>query len=172
MSGLFGKGGKEVPDFAKNTEPMPLDLDVDRVELVNSLNRPPTSSRPTPSFNRGGSSNMYNSSTRERHNVDTVNDFSDMTTTDEVKDKDITDLRKYGYMLSNKEREDNMRHRNDFNNIVKIVIICFSLIVGFAFMLLVGIIAYTSVKSGSMTETGIIGSILQFIADVMKIGLS
>jgi hypothetical protein len=50
--------------------------------------------------------------------------------------------------------------------------VVFAVAVLLCFIALIGVVAFTSIKTGTMTETGIMDSILQFIADLMRIGLS
>ncbi len=182
---LFGRGGKTNTELNLPTEPSPLDFGGDKSELRKKAGAPIPQRPMGPSGNNygGGFANgSYGSSSRtesyqsvgagQKHRADTVNDFSDMQTTDGLTDQEIRNLRMQGYNLSNMEREFDIRHKNDFNNIIKIMMIAFAVVLLIVIIVIAGVIAYTSIKSGGMTETGIINGILQFIADVMKIGLS
>ena len=95
-----------------------------------------------------------------------------MAVTDDIKDEELRRMRLEAYRLSNIEKEYDIVHKNDFNKIVKIVMVVFAVAVLLCFIALIGVVAFTSIKTGTMTETGIMNSILQFIADLMRIGLS
>ena len=147
---------------------MPLDFGGDK-----PYNNRSPSSYNTSSYDYGSTYGGSNSKPKsEKHRVDTVKEFSDMDKTDKVEDKDILRERKRGYWLSNKEREDDIRHKNDFSLIIIYVMIIFSALVGLGFVTIIAVIAFTSITQGKMTETGIVGAILNFIADLMRIGLS
>lgn len=180
MKPKFGRGGKDNVEssdtFDKYTEPAPLDMLSDRRDVITHIETSKPPKEYGPSGNRrtytGPDSSYSSRGQGDRHRADTTRDYSDMEVTDQLSDKELAALRKSGYRLSNRERANDIRHKNDFNKIVKIILICFALIVGFSFVILIGVIALTSVRTGQMTETGIINGILQFIADIMKIGLS
>lgn len=184
MSGLFGRGGN---NSDSNSEPMPLGNDGDKTDIIKTLLNKKISKISTPSNNTddgvqdfyqpprnresmGSSYQSTGSSPRARAN--TVDEFSDMKITDGLKDSDISELRKDGYKLSNLEKEFDIRHKNDFSNIIKIILVTFSVLVGICFLVIIGIITWTSYKTNSMTETGIIGNFLNFITEIIKIGLS
>ena len=173
--GLFGRGGRTaMNDFSSNeSEPASLDLTGDKARIKEEGIVPIAEEDSSSTFsNRGGMPETYQSSgPSSRPRIDTVHDFSDMQSADGVQDKDISTLRKKGYRLSNLEKEFDIRHKNDFNNIAKVILICFSIFVGFAFLVIIAVITWTSWKAGAMTETGIIGTILQFIAEMVKISL-
>jgi hypothetical protein len=171
-----------------NTEPAPLDFGGDKSEIRNKIQNP-TPARPVgPSSNYGGGgfggsigggyrpggggSTYQPGGGVQKPRVDSPKEFSDMRDADQVQDDEISRLRKDAYRLSNIEKEYDIVHKNDFNKIIKIVMIVFALVVLLCFMILIGVVAYTSIKTGTMTETGIMNGILQFIADVMRIGLS
>lgn len=191
MTGLFGKGGNRASP-PTDTEPASLDMTGDKSEIINKIQNP------TPGKQIGPSSNdleeqinkqldeankkpkkiMPNATPYQsggpfsKPKVDSVSDYADMQATDGLKDSDLASLRKDGYKLSNLEKEFQIKHANDFNNIIKKIIIGFALIVGIAFAVIIGVIAWTSYKTNTMTETGIINSFLQFVVDIIKIGLS
>lgn len=185
MSGLFGRGGASASDdvspdkkydspFSTPTEPAPLEVG------KNKPNKPSSGGGFGGGFGSGGyydsrgngSSGGSRTDGYRRHREDPEHDFSDIAAVDELTDEELKDLRKDNYKLSNEERFQDIKHKSDFNNIVKIILICFSIIVGFGFMIIIGIIAYTSVMAGHVTETGIAGSILNFIVDLIKISMS
>lgn len=189
---LFGKGGGVDPVIppSNHTEPAPLDFGGDQSEIRNKIQNP-TPSRPVgPSSNYGsngggfggslgggyrpgGGGGIYQSGGGvQKPRVDSPKEFQDMRDLDTLTDEETRQLRKEAYRLSNIEKEYDIVHKNDFNKIVKTVMIGFSLAILLAFFVIVGVVAFTSVKAGQMTETGIINGILQFIADLMRIGLS
>lgn len=187
---IFGRGGGVDPinPTPNNTEPAPLDFGGDKSDIRNSIKNPPVSRPVGPSSNYGGGGfggtlgggyrpggggGIYQPGGGvQKPRVESPKEFQDMRELDGVTDEETKNLRKEAYRLSNIEKEYDIVHKNDFNKIVKIVMIVFSLAALVCFLALIGVVMYTSVKSGSVTETGIINSILQFIADVMRIGLS
>lgn len=196
MASLFGKGGKQNIQ-APDSEPSPLNLKGDKSEVWKKIKNPLPERQNGPSSNdievRGigqvdfeltepqrfadsqdsYSQGSYKSSgTFTKAKVDSVRDYADMQTTDGLKDEDIASLRKDGYKLSNLEKEFGIKHSNDFNNIIKVILISFSMIVGIAFAFIVGVIVWTSYKTNTVTEKGIISNFLQFIVEIIKIGLS
>lgn len=183
---IFGKGGGVDP--IPNTEPAPLDFGGDKSDVRAQIKNP-TPSRPVgPSSNYGGGGfggslgggyrpggggGIYQPGGGvQKPRVDSPKEFSDMQNTNDVQDSEILQLRKEAYRLANIDKEYEILHKNDFNRIVKAVMIGFTILVILAFLIIIGVISFTSVKAGTMTETGIINSILQFIADLMRIGLS
>lgn len=193
MTDLFGKGGnKEVQ--VTDTEPSPLDLNGDKSEIKNKIQNPLPGKQIGPSSNdietQDNDESVFSvSKVRAQNNVagpdsykttgafskdktDSVKDYADMQITDGLKDEDIASLRKEGYKLSNLEKEFGIRHSNDFNNIIKNILIVFSSVVGVAFAFIIGIIVWTSYKTNTITETGIISNFLQFIVEIVKVGLS
>lgn len=187
MSGLFGKGGAS-DHFAPNTEPMPLDFGGDKSEIHEKIQNPTPDRTVGPSTNysdAGPSASLGGSFSSsddagtyqpggglQKPRVDSVKEFSDMGSIDGIKNEELRKLRLESYRLSNIDKEYEIVHKNDFNKIVKIMMISFAVLVLFGFIAILAVIGYTSVKAGAMTETGIINSILQFIADLMRIGLS
>lgn len=191
MSSLFGKGGKQNVQ-APDSEPSPLNLKGDKSEVWKKIKNPLPERQVGPSSNdiesRGigqvdfeltepqrfadGQGSYKSSGSFNKAKVDSVRDYADMQITDGLKDEDIASLRKDGYKLSNLEKEFGIKHSNDFNNIIKVILISFSIIVGIAFAFIIGIIVWTSYKTNTVTETGIISNFLQFIVEIIKIGLS
>lgn len=187
MTGLFGKGGMKSDNTG--TEPAPLNVENGKVDIKNEIVSPKSSQGVGPYNNNDYSNDGMSDdgfSDRQRsfpdsyqspdtssiRKSDTVHDFSDMLTVDQLRDKEIADLRKDGYRLANTEREFDIRHKNDLSNIVKIILICFSTFVGLGFIAIISVITWTSYKTNSVTEKGIISSLLNFIAEIIKIGLS
>lgn len=187
---IFGRGGGTDPVIppSNETAPAPLDFGGDKSQIRDRINNP-TPSRPVgPASNYGGGGfggslgggyrpggggGIYQPGGGvQKPRVDSPREFQDMRETDAVADDELKHLRKEAYRLSNIEKEYDIVHKNDFNKIVKIAMIVITPVVLLCFVGLIGLVAYTSVKSGSITETGIMNSILQFIADVMRIGLS
>lgn len=173
MSSLFGRGGKE-NSYDKLTEPAPLDFGGNKDEIKDRIN----SNKPTkpigPNSNNLGesrNSEFYQRSDSNGKQASRLSDFSDMEITDDLSDKEIAAIRKRGYRLSNIEKQLEIKHKNDFSNIIKIILIVFSLLTGLGFLFIIAAITYTSYKAGEMTETGIIGSILEFFVSILQIGL-
>ena len=187
---IFGKGGGVDPVIPPmgNTEPAPLDFGGDRSDVRNKINNPSPARPVGPSSNYGGGGfggsigggyrpggggGIYQPGGGvQKPRVDSPKEFSDMAVTDDIKDEELRRMRLEAYRLSNIEKEYDIVHKNDFNKIVKIVMIVFAVAVLLCFIALIGVVAFTSIKTGTMTETGIMNSILQFIADLMRIGLS
>lgn len=168
--------------FEEGSIPPVLNMQGDQSEILKRIENPEPERFVGPSTNYnelakdfgpvGISSYTPNANGFTAQRADSVNDFSDILGIDKLLDKELAQLRKDGYRLSNIERELDIKHKHDFNSLVKTILIVFCICAALAFALIIGVISFTSYKSGSMTETGIIGNILQFIVDIVKIGLS
>lgn len=170
MTVNFGRGGKE-------TGPAPLDFTGDKSEVNQRINQNRTNQGSSyPGYFPGSMGSTMNAGTSSsgigKNKVSTPNEFSDMSTTDQLQDENIRNVRMQGYDLANKERTDDIRHKNDFNNIVKISMIIFISLIGIAFMVFFGVFGYLSISSGAIAEHGVLGTMLQTLIEIFKLALS
>lgn len=150
---LFGKGGQDdsakESSFEHDTVPARLDIDDLKKDIEQHIELKNNSillaeKTPTPVNDNSGDDN----------------DIS----FEQLKKQQMRD----DYILSELEKKDKISEKRQFNLIIKVVIICFCAILAVGFVALVAVIAYTSIKKGDMTETGVINQILNFVVEIVK----
>ena len=158
---LFGRGGKP-NDFNNVTSPSPLDINNAKASIDSRMG----SGYIPPSFDKP-KFNMSDGSKR----VNTVAEYSDMSSTDKVEDERIKRLRIEGYELANKERKLDIEIKHDFTKIVKISIIVGVIIILAAVLIYFGLYSFLSVKNNELAEKGILSTILDVFLNLLKIAL-
>ncbi len=156
---LFGKGGKVNQDITGLTGPVPLDIQNHKAIQPNKF----------PTGLNSGSSNIYQNQDSKR--VKLTEEYSDMSTADEVEDERIKSLRIESYKLVNEEKKLDIKNKHEFSQIAKITTIVLACLLVFSFIVYFLIFSLLSVKSGSIAENGIFGNILDTFISIIKLFL-